>query len=331
MILWRQHVANQLFRGAQRRRAALQYEIGLPFDRGVQIGGIADEVHETERMSFDAIERCAGQEQAARLSRADRRHDVRRDRRRHDAQAYFRQREFRRRCRNRDVRARHQTHAAAEYLYREAELLDGRRWEEWDALFAEDGMYWVPLRHDQQDPLNHASLFYEDAILRDVRRRRLEESHAWSQQPVTRTARHFTPLLNNSLVRDIDDMKGYVARGDMQIVDARPKVRFEGTEAEPRPGLRAGHIPGSRSVPSATIVNADGTLKSKDELERIFREAGIDPQKPVVTTCGSGVTASMLSLALSVIGQTNAAVYDGSWAEWGQESLDTPVETGPPK
>jgi thiosulfate/3-mercaptopyruvate sulfurtransferase len=117
----------------------------------------------------------------------------------------------------------------------------------------------------------------------------------------------------------------------MQIVDARPKARFEGTEAEPRPGLRSGHIPGSRSVPSATIVNADGTLKSKDELERIFREAGIDPQKPVVTTCGSGVTASMLSLALSVIGQTNAAVYDGSWSEWGQEGLDTPVETGPPK
>ncbi|ABQ68235.1 aromatic-ring-hydroxylating dioxygenase, beta subunit [Rhizorhabdus wittichii RW1] len=80
------------------------------------------------------------------------------------------------------------THAAADYLFREAELLDGRRWEEWDALFAEDGMYWVPLRHDQQDPFNHASLFYEDAILRDVRRRRLEEKHAWSQQPVTRTA-----------------------------------------------------------------------------------------------------------------------------------------------
>lgn len=147
--------------------------------------------------------------------------------------------------------------------------------------------------------------------------------------PVPRTARHFTPLLNNSLVRDLDDMKGYVAGGGMQIVDARPKGRFEGSEPEPRPGLRAGHIPGSKNVPSGAILNADGTLKSKDELEKIFRDAGVDPHRPVVTTCGSGVTASMLSLALSVIGQTNAAVYDGSWAEWGQDTLDTPVETGP--
>jgi len=147
--------------------------------------------------------------------------------------------------------------------------------------------------------------------------------------PVTRTARHFTPLLNASLVRDLDDMKGYVANGTMQIVDARSKARFEGAEAEPRPGLRSGHIPGAKNVPSGTILNADGTLKSKAELEAVFRGAGIDPTKPVVTTCGSGVTASMLSLALSVIGQTNAAVYDGSWAEWGQETLGTPVETGP--
>ncbi len=150
-------------------------------------------------------------------------------------------------------------------------------------------------------------------------------------QPVARTARHFTPLLNNSLVRDLDDMKSYVKKGDMQIVDARPKGRFEGTETEPRPGLRSGHIPGSKNVPSQSIVNEDGTLKSKPELEAIFRASGIDPHAPVVTTCGSGVTASMLALALSVLGQTNAGVYDGSWAEWGQESLGTPIETGPAK
>jgi thiosulfate/3-mercaptopyruvate sulfurtransferase len=147
--------------------------------------------------------------------------------------------------------------------------------------------------------------------------------------PVARTARHFTPLQNTSLIRDIDDMKGYVAAGNMQIVDARPKARFEGTEPEPRPGLRGGHIPGAANVPSSTILNADGTLKSKPELEKIFADVGINPLRPVVTTCGSGVTASMLSLALAVIGQTNAAVYDGSWAEWGQEGRDTPVATGP--
>ena len=149
--------------------------------------------------------------------------------------------------------------------------------------------------------------------------------------PTRRTARHFTPLLNNSLVRDLDDMKGYVAKGGMQIVDARPQGRFEGKDPEPRPGLRGGHIPGSKNVPSGKILNEDGTLKSKAELEQIFREAGIDPGKPVVTTCGSGVTASMLSLALSVVGQDNAAVYDGAWTEWGQEQLDTLVEAGPAK
>lgn len=147
--------------------------------------------------------------------------------------------------------------------------------------------------------------------------------------PVPRTARHFTPLLNNELVRDLDEMRGYVESGGMQIVDARPKVRFEGGQPEPRPGLRAGHIPGSKNVPASTILNADGTLKDKVELEQIFRDAGIDPQKPVVASCGSGVTASMLALALSVLGQRNVPVYDGSWAEWGQETIGTPIETGP--
>jgi thiosulfate/3-mercaptopyruvate sulfurtransferase len=147
-------------------------------------------------------------------------------------------------------------------------------------------------------------------------------------RPVPRTARHFTPLKNNDLVRDLDEMKGYVAAKKMQIVDARPAARFEGTEPEPRPGLRLGHIPGSRNVPSASVVNADGTLKSKAELIRIFADAGIDPSKPVVTTCGSGVTAAILSLALAVIGQTNAAVYDGAWAEWGRDN-GLPVATGP--
>jgi thiosulfate/3-mercaptopyruvate sulfurtransferase len=146
--------------------------------------------------------------------------------------------------------------------------------------------------------------------------------------PVPRTARHFTPLLNGSLVRDVEDMKGYVAKGDVQIVDARPPGRFEGKDPEPRPGLRQGHIPGSKNVPSASILNPDGTLKSKAELEKVFREAGINPQEPVVTTCGSGITASMLALALAVLGQTNAAVYDGAWAEWGQDN-GLPIETGP--
>lgn len=147
--------------------------------------------------------------------------------------------------------------------------------------------------------------------------------------PVPRSARHYTPLLNAQLIRDLDDMKALLKQPSAQIVDARPAARFEGTEAEPRPGLRRGHVPGARNVPSSSIVNPDGTLKSTPELEKIFKDAGIEPSQPVITTCGSGVTASMLALALAVLGQTNAGVYDGSWAEWGQETNDLPVETGP--
>lgn len=147
--------------------------------------------------------------------------------------------------------------------------------------------------------------------------------------PMKRTARHFTPLKNNDLVRDIEDMKKYVSVGGMQIVDARPNGRFEGRDPEPRPGLKMGHIPGARNVPSSTILNPDGTLKSPEELEKIFMNVGIDPSKPVVTTCGSGITAAMLSYALALVGQTNAAVYDGSWAEWGMKDKDLPIETGP--
>jgi thiosulfate/3-mercaptopyruvate sulfurtransferase len=147
--------------------------------------------------------------------------------------------------------------------------------------------------------------------------------------PVPRSARHYTPLLNAQLIRDLDDMKALLKQPTAQIVDARPAARFEGTEAEPRPGLRRGHVPGARNVPSSSIVNPDGTLKSTPELEKIFKDAGIEPSQPVITTCGSGVTASMLALALAVLGQTNAGVYDGSWAEWGQETNDLPVETGP--
>ena len=143
-----------------------------------------------------------------------------------------------------------------------------------------------------------------------------------------RTERHFTPLMNASLIRDMDDVKKVIQKRSAQLVDARPAGRFEGRDPEPRPGLRAGHLPGSRNVPSQSLINADGTLKSSPELAKIFADAGIDPKLPVVTSCGSGVTASILSLALAVLGQTNAAVYDGSWAEWGAEN-GPPLETGP--
>jgi thiosulfate/3-mercaptopyruvate sulfurtransferase len=147
--------------------------------------------------------------------------------------------------------------------------------------------------------------------------------------PRRRPECHFTPLMNASLVRDMDDIKAALAKKSYQIVDARPAGRFAGTEPEPRPGLRGGHLPGSRNVPSQSLLNPDGTLKPAEELQRIFASAGIDPAQPVITSCGSGVTASILSLALAVLGQTNAAVYDGSWAEWGADK-SVPVETGHP-
>lgn len=146
--------------------------------------------------------------------------------------------------------------------------------------------------------------------------------------PIKRFERHFTPLQNTGLIRDLNDILEIVDKKHTQLVDARSAARFEGREPEPRPGVRGGHIPGSRNVPSTTVLNDDGTLKSKDELVAIFKAAGIDPQQRVVTTCGSGVTASILSLALAVIGQTNAAVYDGSWAEWGADG-GPPVAMGP--
>ena len=152
--------------------------------------------------------------------------------------------------------------------------------------------------------------------------RRLEDG-----PPPKRSERHYTPLQNTEIIRDLDDMRALLNKADRQLVDARPAGRFEGRDAEPRPGLRSGHIPGSANIPSQELLNADGTFKSKDDLAKLFKDAGIDVTKRVVATCGSGVTASMLALALAVLGQTNAAVYDGSWAEWGQDN-GLPVETG---
>jgi len=143
-----------------------------------------------------------------------------------------------------------------------------------------------------------------------------------------RSERHYTPLQNTEIIRDLEEMKALIKKSGAQIVDARPAGRFEGRDAEPRAGLRKGHIPGSRNIPSQNLLTPDGTLKPAEDLAALFKAANIDVTRPVVTTCGSGVTASMLALALAVLGQTNAAVYDGSWAEWGADN-SLPIETGP--
>jgi thiosulfate/3-mercaptopyruvate sulfurtransferase len=149
-----------------------------------------------------------------------------------------------------------------------------------------------------------------------------------SEPPAARTPRHFTARFNAGLVRDLAEMKAAVADRSVQIADARSPGRFSGAEPEPRPGLRSGHMPGARNVHYATLLQPDGTLKSASEIAAQFKAAGIDVTKPVVTSCGSGVTASILSLGLALLGHPDAAVYDGSWSEWGDEKTGMPVATG---
>lgn len=147
-----------------------------------------------------------------------------------------------------------------------------------------------------------------------------------SGEPLARTTRHFTARRNADLVRDVSDIKALLKDKSAELVDARSPERFSGKATEPRPGLRSGHIPGAHNVPYGKLLNADGTLKSPRELENLFDEAGVDLHKPVVTSCGSGVTASVLALALAELGHRRTAVYDGSWSEWGADQ-SLPIET----
>ena len=141
--------------------------------------------------------------------------------------------------------------------------------------------------------------------------------------------RRFTARFDPSLVRAKRALiENLTTRGD-QVIDARAAARFEGAAPEARPGLRGGHIPGSRNVPYELVTDPrTRQLKSADELARLFREAGVALDRPMVTSCGSGVTACALAFALHLIGHPGAAVYDGSWSEWGLPG-DTPIETGP--
>lgn len=140
--------------------------------------------------------------------------------------------------------------------------------------------------------------------------------------------RHFTVRPRRDLVRDLDQIMQAVGSGGAQIVDARSAGRFNGTAPEPRPGLRGGHMPGSFNVPYGDVLAADGHLKSEADIRAAFEKAGVDLSKPIVNSCGSGVTAAILALAQSVAGHDGAAVYDGSWTEWGAEGAATPVVTG---
>lgn len=141
-----------------------------------------------------------------------------------------------------------------------------------------------------------------------------------------RSIRHFTSRRIGALIRDRDDILAVSNNNSEQIVDARAADRFRGEAPEPRPGLRSGRIPGSCNLPYAELLNSDGTLKPAGELKQAFENAGIDLRKPIATTCGSGVTASILALALAILGHRQTSVYDGSWSEWGADET-LPIET----
>ena len=135
----------------------------------------------------------------------------------------------------------------------------------------------------------------------------------------------YTPILRAEKIMDLNELRQSLD-GRTVVLDARSAGRFEGTAPEPRSGLRNGHMPKSRSLPFGELIR-DGALKPADELRAIFDAKGVDGTRPVVTTCGSGVTAAIISLALEEAGR-DSRLYDGSWAEWGQETLDTPVVQG---
>ena len=164
------------------------------------------------------------------------------------------------------------------------------------------------------------------SVLDGGMRKWLAEDRPVSAETPTITPVHYKAKLTASMVRSMEDIRSNIESRKEQVLDARSAGRFAGTEPEPRPQCRPGHIPGSLNLPSATLVDPDtGTFRGAAELEATFAESGLDLQAPVITSCGSGITACVLAFGLHLLGKSDFAVYDGSWTEWG--SGDMPVET----
>lgn len=160
------------------------------------------------------------------------------------------------------------------------------------------------------------------AVLDGGLKKWLSENRPVTDEPTKRMRAHYAARFEPQRVADSDAVRSALADPDMFVVDARPAARFGGLQDEPRPGLRRGHMPGARSLPAAELVAADGTLKPPAELRRIFAHAGLSSTHKAIATCGSGVTAAVIDLALEAIGCSRHAVYDGSWAEWGRADND---------
>jgi thiosulfate/3-mercaptopyruvate sulfurtransferase len=166
---------------------------------------------------------------------------------------------------------------------------------------------------------------HEDIVVLDGGLKKWQaEGRPIDDLPGRPSERHFTPRANSFLLRDLEQMRANLTSKREQVVDTRSAGRFSGAVAEPRPGLKAGHIPGALNVPASDLLAEDGTFKDAQALSGVFAAAGVDLEKPITTSCGSGVSAAIASLALARVGRPDVALYDGSWTEWGSQP-DTPV------